>query len=209
MLLEPNQNLKFAKQQNANEVIKMKRNKMSIVILMLFVCICLMLGISNIRSFIANAAPQTPVNLGSAANFVVLAKSGISTTGTTSIVGNIGVSPAAATYITGFGLIMDSSDQFAKSSPSSLVTGNVYAADYAAPTPTVMTTAISDMETAYTNAAGRTLPTATELGSGTIGVAQSPLSARALSEHYGQFSDKIGLLRFDLSKRVFQVAKNR
>lgn len=136
--------------------------------------ICLMLGISNIRSFTANGAPQTPVNLGSAANFVVLAKSGISTTGTTSIVGNIGVSPIAHTAITGFGLTMDSSNQFAT---SSLVTGNVYAADYAPPTPTVMTTAISDMETAYTDAAGRTLPTATELGAGTIGSAQSPLSA--------------------------------
>jgi len=32
-----------------------------------------------------------------------------------------------------------------------------------------MTTAISDMETAYTDAAGRTLPTATELGAGNIG----------------------------------------
>jgi hypothetical protein len=125
-----------------------------------------MLGISNIRSFTANAASQTPVNLGSAANFVVLAKSGISTTGITSIVGNIGVSPIAHTAITGFGLTMDSSNQFAT---SSLVTGNVYAADYAPPTPTVMTTAISDMETAYTDAAGRTLPDHTELGAGNIG----------------------------------------
>ena len=32
-----------------------------------------------------------------------------------------------------------------------------------------MTTAISDMQTAYTDAAGRTLPTATELGAGNIG----------------------------------------
>ena len=45
----------------------------------------------------------------------------------------------------------------------------VYAADYAVPTPANMTTAISDMEIAYTNAAGRTLPTATELGAGNIG----------------------------------------
>jgi Ice-binding-like len=96
---------------------------------------------------------------------VILTKSGISTTGTTSITGDIGVSPAAATYITGFGLIMDSSNQFAT---SSLVTGKVYAPGYAVPTPTNITTAVSDMETAYTNAAGRTLPTATELGAGTL-----------------------------------------
>jgi hypothetical protein len=34
-----------------------------------------------------------PVDLGTSGNFVILAKTGISTTGTTSIVGDIGVSP--------------------------------------------------------------------------------------------------------------------
>ncbi|MFZ2411666.1 MAG: ice-binding family protein [Candidatus Methanoperedens sp.] len=111
------------------------------------------------------SAAQSPVNLGTAGNFVILAKTGISTTGTTSIVGDIGVSPIDSTAITGFGLIMDSSNQF---STSSIVTGKVYAADYTSPTPTMMTTAISDMETAYTDAAGRTNPTATELGAGNI-----------------------------------------
>ena len=145
----------------------MKRNKMSIAILMLFVCICLMLGISNYtQSFAKASALQLPVDLGSAGNFVVLAKSGISNTGTSSITGDIGVSPIDSTAITGFGLTMDSSDTFAT---SSLVTGKVYASDYAPPTPTVMTTAISDMETAYTDAAGRTLPDYTELDAGNIG----------------------------------------
>ncbi len=105
------------------------------------------------------------VNLGTAGNFVVLSKSGISTTGTTAIFGDIGSSPVAASYITGFGLIMDGTNTF---STSSLITGRVYAANYTSPTPTNMTTAISDMETAYTDAAGRTSPTATELGSGDI-----------------------------------------
>ena len=76
------------------------------------------------------------------------------------------MSPIDATAITGFGLIMDASNQF---STSSLVTGKVYAANYAVPTPANMTTAVSDMQTAYTNAAGRTLPNATELGAGNIG----------------------------------------
>ena len=75
------------------------------------------------------------------------------------------MSPIAATALTGFGLIMDSSNQF---STSSLVTGRIYASNYAVPTPANMTTAISDMQTAYTNAAGRTLPVATELGAGNI-----------------------------------------
>ncbi|MDO8634401.1 MAG: ice-binding family protein, partial [archaeon] len=111
-------------------------------------------------------AAQKAVNLGTAGDFVILSKSGISTTGTTSIVGDIGVSPIDSTAITGFGLILDSSNQFAT---SSLVTGKIYAADYAPSTPTRMTTAVSDMETAYTDAAGRTLPDYTELGAGNIG----------------------------------------
>jgi len=105
------------------------------------------------------------VSLGSAGDFAILAKTGISTTGTSSIVGDVGISPAAASFITGFGLTMDSSNEF---STSSLVTGRVYAADYAPPTPTEMTTAVSDMETAYTDAAGRTNPDHTELGAGDI-----------------------------------------
>lgn len=110
-------------------------------------------------------AAQAPVALGSADGFVILAKSGISTTGTTSITGDVGVSPIDSTAITGFGLIMDSSGQF---STSSIVAGKVYAADYAVSTPSKLTTAVSDMETAYTDAAGRTLPDATELGAGNI-----------------------------------------
>ena len=112
------------------------------------------------------SAAQPTVNLGTAGNFIVLATSGISTTGTTSIVGDIGVSPIDSTAITGFGLIMDSTNQF---STSSLVTGKVYASDYASPTPTTMNTAVLDMGTAYTDAAGRTTPDYTELGSGNIG----------------------------------------
>jgi hypothetical protein len=105
------------------------------------------------------------VNLGSAGTYAILSMSGISTTGTTSVTGNLGVSPIGSTGITGFGLTMDSSGQF---STSSLVTGKLYASDYAVPTPASMTTAVSDMQTAYTDAAGRTNPTATELGAGDI-----------------------------------------
>ena len=52
------------------------------------------------------------INLGSADEFVILAKTGISTTGTTEVIGNIGVSPVSASYITGFGLIMDAGNEF-------------------------------------------------------------------------------------------------
>jgi len=105
------------------------------------------------------------VNLGTSENFVLLAQSGITTSGTTHITGNIGVSPIDSTSITGFGLIMDSSNTF---STSSLVTGKIYSADYTPPTPAIMTTAISDMQTAYVDAAGRTTPDFTELYAGDI-----------------------------------------
>jgi PGF-pre-PGF domain-containing protein len=111
-----------------------------------------------------NAA--SAVNLGSAGNFAILAKTGISTTGTTSINGNIGVSPIVATSITGFGLSMDPSNQFAR---SSLVNGGVYAANYAPPTPATMTSAVSAMEAAYTSAAGETPPVAADLNAGNLG----------------------------------------
>lgn len=106
-----------------------------------------------------------PVVLGSAGNFVILAKSAVSTTGVTAITGNIGLSPAAASFITGFSLISDASNVF---STSSLVTGNIYASDYAVPTPANLTTAVNNMLTAYTDAAGRA-PDYTELGAGNIG----------------------------------------
>ena len=105
------------------------------------------------------------VDLGTAGTFAILAKSGISNTGTTTIVGNIGVSPIGATGITGFGLVLDASNVF---STSTLVTGQVFASDYSPPTPANLTTAVSDMETAYTDAAGRAA-SVTELGAGNIG----------------------------------------
>ena len=113
----------------------------------------------------ATAVPGQGVNLGSAGEFVLLAKSGIVNVPTSMIRGNIGVSPITSTAIVGMPLTPDPSTQF---STTPQVTGRVYAADYAVPTPDYLTTAISDMETAFTDAAGRA-PGVTELGAGTIG----------------------------------------
>jgi hypothetical protein len=106
------------------------------------------------------------VDLGTAADYAILAKSGVSTTGTTMVTGNIGLRPASRTELTGFSETMDSSGTF---STSSYVTGNLYAADYTDPTPTTLTTAISDMELAYTSAVGLSNPDFTNLGAGEIG----------------------------------------
>ncbi len=106
------------------------------------------------------------VDLLGAGDFVLLAKAGISTTGSTLVTGDIGVGPIDLTAVTGFDQTLDASGAFAT---SALVDGRIYAADLAPPTPTLMTTAISAMELAYTDAAGRTLPDATELSAGLIG----------------------------------------
>ena len=120
---------------------------------------------SDAKNPTAGGGPVNTVDLRSAANYVLLARSGITTTGTTSVVGNMGVSPIAGTAITGFGLVMDATNKYAT---SSLVTGKVYAADYADPTPSTLITAMSDMELAYNDAAGRLNPKENELGAGNI-----------------------------------------
>lgn len=105
------------------------------------------------------------VNLGTAGSYALLAKSGISTVPTSVITGNVGVSPSAASYITGFSLTADATNVFA-TSPQ--VTGKIYASNYAPPTPANLTTAVGDMQLAFTDAAGRPADV-TELGAGNIG----------------------------------------
>jgi len=102
--------------------------------------------------FAATPIVTAPVNLSTAGNYTILAASGISSVPKTTITGDVGVSPIAATAITGFSLVMDATNVF---STSTEVTGKVYAADYAGPTASNLTTAVSDMRTAYTDAAGR------------------------------------------------------
>lgn len=105
-------------------------------------------------TLIAAVCP-TVVPLGLSGNYVIYAESGISTTGTTSVIGNMGINPSAATFITGFSLILPAGGAF---SSSSLVTGNIYAPGYANPTPADLVTATTDMTTAYTTANGLTIP---------------------------------------------------
>jgi hypothetical protein len=91
------------------------------------------------------------VDLGTAGNYVILAKAGISTVPFSLITGDIAVSPIASTAMTGFS--ETSTDGTAATSDQ--VTGFLYGADYISPTPGVLTTVIADMETAYTDAASR------------------------------------------------------
>ena len=104
------------------------------------------------------------IDLGTAANYVILAKTAVNNSATSAITGDIGISPAATSYITG--LSITNATGFATSSQ---VTGKIYAADMAVPTPANMTTAVSNMITAYNAAAGRRSPDFSELGGGNIG----------------------------------------
>jgi hypothetical protein len=117
------------------------------------------------------------VDLGTAENYAILTKTGITNAGA-SITGDIAVSPIAETAMTGFGFAMDPSGTF---STSSLLTGNAYAANRAAPTPSVLTTAVSDMELAYADAArahdGAVTMTTGALGGGALGGTSNPITA--------------------------------
>jgi len=114
----------------------------------------------------AGGRGPAPVPLNSAGTYAILAKTGISTVPTSVITGNIGLSPAAASFITGFSLVLPVG---ASAATSSQVSGSVLAANYAAPTPANLTTAVSAMEAAYLNAAGRVTPDFTNLNSGNLG----------------------------------------
>jgi len=128
--------------------------------------IALLLLSNSCLAATAPAAGPLAVPLGTAANYVILAKAGISTVPNSVITGNIGVSPIAATAMTGFALTLNANGQY---SASTQVSGNCYAADYAVPTPAKLTTAVLDMQTAYTNASTRANPDGSEIGAGVIG----------------------------------------
>lgn len=113
---------------------------------------------ANAKANVA-ANARTPIALGEADSFVILTKSGVTNVGTSAITGNIGISPitgASSTSLT-----------------CAEVTGTIYTVDATTHTcevvdATKLTTAVGNMETAYTDAAGRT-PDVTELGAGNIG----------------------------------------
>jgi hypothetical protein len=99
------------------------------------------------------------INLGVAGNFVILSKSGITSVYKSTITGNIGTSP-----ITGAAMVISCGE----------VTGNIFSVDAAGPackttSASMLTSAVSDMQTAYTDAAGRSNPNFLNLGAGTIG----------------------------------------
>ena len=100
------------------------------------------------------------VNLGVAGNFAILSKSGITDVYQSAVTGDIGTSP-----ITGAAIGLTCTE----------VVGTIYSVDAAGPLPcritnaSRLTTAVINMQTAYTDAAGRVKPDFTNLGAGSIG----------------------------------------
>ncbi|MBF0134061.1 MAG: DUF3494 domain-containing protein [Magnetococcales bacterium] len=106
------------------------------------------------------AGSLMPVSLGKAGTFAILSKAGITNVFRSSVVGDVGTSP-----ITGASLLLTCDE----------VVGKVYTVTEAGPlpctviNPSLLNMAVSDMEAAYTDAAGRNSPNSTELGGGEIG----------------------------------------
>lgn len=100
------------------------------------------------------------INLGVSGDFTILSKTGITDVYKSTISGDVGSSP-----ITGAAILLKCEE----------VTGTIYTVDAAGPLPcrltnaTRLTTAIGDMQTAYTDAAGRLNPDFLNLGAGDIG----------------------------------------
>lgn len=106
----------------------------------------------------------SPVLLRTAGTYVILAKTGISTVPASVITGDVGISPAAESYMTGF-----SQTDATGYATSPQVTGFLYAADMAPPTNTNLTTAVEDMLLAYSDAAGRINPDHLNFNAGELG----------------------------------------
>ncbi len=104
--------------------------------------------------------PQAVVNLGIAGDFVILSKSGITDVYKSTITGDVGTSP-----ITGAALGLTCAE----------VNGTIFTVNAAGPLPcrvvdaTRLTSAVLDMQIAYTDAAGRSNPNFINLGAGNIG----------------------------------------
>ncbi|KAL8280259.1 hypothetical protein RQP46_007373 [Phenoliferia psychrophenolica] len=108
---------------------------------------------------------ETPIDLGRAGDYAIIAKTGVSTVPQSTIKGDMAISPVAQTYYTGFSYTEDSSGTYATSGQ---VAGKMYSATDAAPTPSKLTTAISDMETAFVDGAGRSRNPTLNVGAGTV-----------------------------------------
>jgi hypothetical protein len=117
------------------------------------------------------SAGQAPVALGSAGRFAVLAGSGVSSIPTSTIRGDVGLSPAARSKLTGL------------TGPE--VVGAIFAADDGGAVAVMLTQSKSDLNVAYNDAAGRTLAP--------VDVSDANLGGRTLAPGLYRSSGTLGL----------------
>ncbi len=97
----------------------------------------------------------TAGNLGTAAGYVILAKTGVSTVPNSIVTGNVGLSPAARTFLTNWSETSDISDTYSTSAQV-VAPFRLYASDYVGGTTTTdLGTAVLSMEAAYTAATAK------------------------------------------------------
>src|SRR5581483_10695025 len=101
-------------------------------------------GTNDTGSRNTSGAGPAPVDLGAAgdlagaAGYVILAKTAVTNVPTSAVTGNVGLSPAAASFLSGFSSTLPAGGA---ASTSAQVVGKMYAPDYAAPTPANLTAA--------------------------------------------------------------------
>jgi hypothetical protein len=123
--------------------------------------VAILFTVGFLGTLVVFAAGPATVNLGTAGDFAILTKSGITNVPTSVITGDVGASP-----ITGASIGLTCAE----------VAGSIYATDGAGPLPCslvepiLLSAAVSDMEAAYTDAATRTPAVGANLniGGGTV-----------------------------------------
>jgi hypothetical protein len=132
------------------------------------------------------------VDLGSAANYAILANSGISSVPASDITGDIAVSPSVtSTAITGFTLMKDVDDDF---STSTQLTGSrAFASDYSDDVMTALTTAVGDMQNAYIDAKGRDADESVDGGQTYTNLGGGDISGETLQPGVYNFTSSISI----------------
>ena len=138
---------------------KSSGRSLSLVLTVAFICLMTIAIIPGVNG-------ADPVDLGSAGTYAVLAKSAITDTLSSSVItGNVGLSPTTGAAIVGFDVCTPSR-----------VSGTIYKVDAAGTpcatnNPTLVGTAVADMESAYSNANSGTddyPPSGGEIGDGPV-----------------------------------------
>lgn len=120
--------------------------------------------------FTTATAALAPVSLGTAGNYLLLAKTSIATAPNALMNGNVGLSPATRAGLIGWSETSDATDTYSTSTRV-LAPFKIYAADYAGgSTAADLVIAINNMQSAYADAAGRVVTSVANnnVGAGTL-----------------------------------------